>query len=114
MFGVGPSLKRIVLFATRQEPASLEEPSPSRSVDLRPRALRHNPRFAVGSQGSEMETPTLRTALMMAARSQTRKSKGRARKEDRPECASELFRREEQPPPDSLMWSLLRRLASRT
>jgi hypothetical protein len=26
VFGVGPSLKRIVLFATRQEPASLEEP----------------------------------------------------------------------------------------
>ena len=27
VFGVGPSLKRIVLFAARQEPAPLEEPS---------------------------------------------------------------------------------------
>ena len=26
LFGAGPSLKRIVLFAARQEPASLEEP----------------------------------------------------------------------------------------
>jgi hypothetical protein len=51
---------------------------------------------------------------MMATRSETRKGKGRARKEDWPVCASELARREEQPPPDSLMWSLLGRLASRT
>jgi len=26
VFGAGPSLKRIVLFATQQEPASVEEP----------------------------------------------------------------------------------------
>jgi len=64
VFGVGPSLKRIVLFTTRQEPASLEEPQGRTAGPALQRGPRQicRPGFTWGYRGGESKTHGEETA----------------------------------------------------